>query len=172
MYRKTRFEGDITGASQMNVRQGVAYNGVTNMNRTWKSRMVPYAVSSQYSNFAKSQIAAAIEEYNRRTCIQFVPRTTESDYLYLAPDDGCYSMVGRAGGKQTVSLGSGCLKKGVIIHELMHAVGFFHEQSRNDRDVFVDILWQNIAEDMADQFQKYSLNTLQHLGNNFMMLVR
>lgn len=53
-----------------------------------------------------------------------------------------------SGGKQVISLGSGCIQKGIIIHELMHAVGFFHEQSRTDRDDFITIHWQNIQAGM------------------------
>ena len=43
-----------------------------------------------------------------------------------------------------MSLGSGCKNRGHVTHELMHALGFFHEHTRPDRDKFVKILWDNI----------------------------
>ena len=43
-----------------------------------------------------------------------------------------------------LSLGSGCKNRGHVTHELMHALGFFHEHTRPDRDKFVKILWHNI----------------------------
>lgn len=47
---------------------------------------------------SRSVIAAAMEEYAQRTCIRWVPRSTEDyDYIYIVPDRGCYSMVGKTG---------------------------------------------------------------------------
>ena len=56
----------------------------------------------------------------------------------------CQSHIGKKGGKQLLSLGSGCKNRGHVTHELMHALGFFHEHTRPDRDKFVKILWDSI----------------------------
>ena len=53
-------------------------------------------------------------------------------------------MIGRRSGKQQISIGSGCEHKGHVLHELMHTVGFMHEQSRKDRDRYVEVSWENI----------------------------
>ena len=88
-------------------------------------------------------------EYHARTCIRWEPRNTyDGDYVYIGKIDGCFSDVGRAGGRQEISLAQGCLEYDTAIHELMHAVGFYHEHERWDRDQFIDIQWQNIDRGM------------------------
>lgn len=62
----------------------------------------------------------------------------------------CYSSVGRnfwIEGGQTIGLSNGCLNSpGTIMHEVLHSLGFWHEQSRPDRDQNVEIMWENIAK--------------------------
>ena len=58
----------------------------------------------------------------------------------------CYSSLGKQNSPQVISLQvPGCTNKlGTAVHEMMHALGFFHEQSRMDRDNFINIDWNNI----------------------------
>ena len=58
----------------------------------------------------------------------------------------CYSCVGRTldSNGQVVSIGYGCEHEAIILHELMHTLGFFHTSSRPDRDAYVIIYSKNI----------------------------
>jgi meprin B len=61
----------------------------------------------------------------------------------------CWSYVGRAAfskGYQDLSIGQRCDNVGTVMHEMMHAVGFWHAQSRPDRNQVVEIMWENIQE--------------------------
>lgn len=62
----------------------------------------------------------------------------------ISPRFSCFSAIGRQGGKQRLSVGEGCEYKGTVLHEIMHALGFFHEHSRTDRDDYIMVLWWNI----------------------------
>ncbi|PAV55908.1 hypothetical protein WR25_13368 [Diploscapter pachys] len=144
-------------------------NAIKQQYRRWPSAEIPYTLSNQYGNYARSVIAKAMKEYHDKTCVRFVPRDERrhQDYIYIHPDDGCYSLVGKTGGRQPVSLDSGCIQLGTIVHELMHAVGFFHEQSRQDRDTYIEIVWRNVMNGADDQFEKYNLNVIDHLNEPY-----
>lgn len=103
-------------------------------------------------------IERALNEYHKKSCIKFVPRrASDRDFVSIeSGSSGCWSSVGRTGGKQTLNLQApGCVSKiGTVIHELLHAVGFLHEQNREDRDTFVTIITKNIRQGYEANFAK------------------
>lgn len=68
----------------------------------------------------------------------------------------CSSFVGMTKQRQNLNLGSGCYHSGTIIHELTHAIGFYHEHSRSDRDDFVRIHYENVVSGHEFNFAKLS----------------
>lgn len=103
-------------------------------------------------------IERAFKEYHKNTCLRFIPRrSSDSDYISIENGaSGCWSSVGRVGGKQVLNLQSpDCLLIiGTTIHELLHAVGFMHEQNREERDKFVFIRSGNIERGREKNFEK------------------
>lgn len=99
-----------------------------------------------------------MEEYHKTTCIRFVPRRQhDKDFITIENGaTGCWSSVGRIGGGQTVNLQSpDCLQTiGTPLHELLHAIGFMHEQNREERDTFVNINFSNVETGRERNFEK------------------
>ena len=71
---------------------------------------------------------------------------------------------GRAGGRQEVSINDMCAYVGTVLHELAHALGFWHEHSRPDRDSSVDIIWGNIQTGKEHNFGKMRYNQIDSRG--------
>ncbi|KAI1725044.1 astacin (Peptidase family m12A) domain-containing protein [Ditylenchus destructor] len=143
-------------------------NTGTYTDKLWDKGKVPYMLEEGMTESQRAAIAQAFDEYKDKTCVRFVPRQeSDHDYVYIKRNTGygCSSYVGRAGGNQTVSLEIGkCFSKGIIAHELMHALGFFHEHSRTDRDQFVNIDEDNIRPGMMRNFEKYPKKIIDPMG--------
>uniref|UniRef100_A0A3B1KGA2 Metalloendopeptidase n=1 Tax=Astyanax mexicanus TaxID=7994 RepID=A0A3B1KGA2_ASTMX len=123
---------------------------VANNNCFWKKSstglvQVPFTVSADFSSTDRAVIAGAMApSHHSKTCIRFVSRSTEIDYLSIENRDGCLSSLGRTGGKQVVSLSTrGCVYHGIVQHELNHALGFYHEHTRSDRDRYYNFNKEN-----------------------------
>ncbi|XP_053183021.1 low choriolytic enzyme-like [Scomber japonicus] len=138
---------------------------------------VPVLISNQYSPQNRRTIIQGLNSFVQSTCIRFLPLSEQTDYLYIESREGCYSYLGRRGGNQTVSLDiSQCIHHHIIQHELLHALGFHHEQNRSDRDDHIKILWENIEDGKASQFEKvqtrnlgtpYDYGSVMHYGRRF-----
>lgn len=61
-------------------------------------------------------------------------------------------------------LETGCTSLGTIQHELMHSLGFWHEQSREDRDDYVTVDMQNVRSGTE-------LNLFSHFTSNLTVLL-
>uniref|UniRef100_A0A3P8UC90 Metalloendopeptidase n=1 Tax=Amphiprion percula TaxID=161767 RepID=A0A3P8UC90_AMPPE len=135
---------------------------------------VPYTISPKYDNSERSTIIRAMKDFETRTCIRFVPRRSERAYLSIQSRYGCSSLLGRIGDRQKVSLQKfGCIDHGIIQHELMHVLGFYHEHTRSDRDQYVRINWKNVPRYYKENFKTqntenlnipYDYNSVMHYG--------
>lgn len=127
--------------------------GRTNKLKRWQNYTVPYTVDPALPNPAR--VTAAINHWQANSPLQFVPRTNQSDYITFKPGAGCSSEVGRTGSQQIINLAPDCGTTGAIIHEIGHAVGLFHEQSRSDRDKSITVHYNNIIKDDWDEYDRY-----------------
>ncbi|CAH3176709.1 unnamed protein product, partial [Porites lobata] len=171
------FEGDIilTPAQRFAVDMGLDLNGgftrgsSAYSRRQWPNGVVPYTFDPTISSepIAVKAITAAMNEWSSKTCITFKKRTTEKDYVEFFKGKGCSSYVGRISGKQIINLARGCWQMGTVAHEMAHALGFYHEQSRPDRDDYVTIRTENIKAGFEVNFKKQSSYSVDSLGTPY-----
>ncbi len=130
---------------------------ITGQNVRWPNCEIPYEIDSALAN--QSRVTDAIGHWEANTSFRFILRTLQNqgqfpDYVTFTTGNGCSAAVGRVGGQQFVRLASGC-STGNAFHEIGHAAGLWHEQSREDRDTFVTIQWQNIIPGMEANFSQH-----------------
>lgn len=128
----------------------------------WPQAKVPFIVDESIPRFP--QVMEAIDYLNLNTNISFIPRTDEKNYIHITSgNSNCYSYAGMIGGRQEIYLTTHCYTREVL-HELMHSIGFLHEQNREDRDQYIQILWENILDINHMQFKKLP-NTFLGVSN-------
>lgn len=125
---------------------------ITGTRFRWANCRIPYTIDPALPS--QNRVTEAIAHWEANTNYRFVVRTSETDYVTFTPGDGCSSSVGKQTGQQFVNLAGGCLR-GQTIHEIGHVVGLWHEQSREDRDLFVRIHWANIQAGKEHNFNQH-----------------
>lgn len=104
----------------------------------WVAGVVPYELAVTLSAAQRAQVASAMSEIARVAQVRFVPRTSEIDFVHVRDSNRNSSSIGRIGGRQDLEIFNWS-QKFVIVHELMHVLGFHHEHQRPDRDLYVTI---------------------------------
>ncbi|XP_023186971.1 meprin A subunit beta-like isoform X2 [Xiphophorus maculatus] len=122
--------------------------------KLWTSP-VPYVLDKGLDLKARGVILRAFDQFRVKSCIDFKPRDSEVYYLNIQKLDGCWSYVGRIfSNGQDLSIGQNCDFVAIVEHEILHALGFYHEQSRYDRDNHVQIEYSNIIAGKEHSFRK------------------
>ncbi|XP_034752928.1 blastula protease 10-like [Etheostoma cragini] len=139
----------------------------------WPTPHIPYEIHPELAS-RTHDIHAALAMLSNPTCVSFHERTTESNYLFFDVSAGCASYVGFIGGVQSVFIGPACTV-GNIAHELLHALGLYHEHTRADRDKYILISPSNIMQGMQKNFKiqqgktfelDYDVGSIMHYGSH------
>ncbi|CAD5119879.1 DgyrCDS8464 [Dimorphilus gyrociliatus] len=152
--------------------------------KLWKLP-IKYYVSKKITGNEKHTVnlKTAFKHWENETCLRFkeVKEYEKHDeFLNLEFSNGCSSYVGNIYGNsqegQYLSLSEPCLNDWPrLAHEIGHAVGFWHEHQRNDRDDYVEIRQKNFYPDESlfyqiilkkdtDDLVPYDYASLMHYG--------
>lgn len=124
--------------------------GIKGASYRWPNAKVPYEIDAGLPD--QGRVTDAIAHWEAKTRVRFTAKkATDDDWVRFVRAGGCASAIGRQGGMQQIFLGDNC-SKGNAIHEIGHMIGLYHEQSRSDRDNFVEIKWANISTPMRHNF--------------------
>ncbi|KAF4024944.1 hypothetical protein G4228_016830, partial [Cervus hanglu yarkandensis] len=144
------FEGDII-LDEIQER-----NAIVGERYRWP-HTIPYVLDESLEMNARGVILKAFERYRLKSCIDFKPWSGEPNYISVFKGNGCWSSVGKQLTRmQQLSIGEGCDKIATVQHEFLHALGFWHEQSRSDRDDYVSIIWDRIISGKERNFDSYN----------------
>uniref|UniRef100_A0A1B0CS03 Metalloendopeptidase n=1 Tax=Lutzomyia longipalpis TaxID=7200 RepID=A0A1B0CS03_LUTLO len=165
------FEGDIKFAADQVISP---HTGILDPYWRWEkignNPTIPYVFDSAFTATHRAVIVAGMATIQASTCVRFVPRTSERDYITIqSANSGCWSYVGRIRNAQILNLSiqAGCVTKGIATHELIHAVGFFHAQSDVNRDQYVRIKWENVMEGKEHNFEVYTNSYVTDYGEGY-----
>ena len=126
----------------------------------WTDGNVIYKFAPDVTEENRQQFVKATELWSEVAQLNFIERTDQTNYIYVENGDGNFATVGMVGGQQTLTMNNwGNLY--VVVHELGHSLGMWHEQQRSNRDDYIDILTENILD---NQHHNFNLRTTSDYG--------
>jgi len=165
------FEGDIIATPEERANFYKQNNQYGASKKRWPTHEIAYELAPELEKETRARYAVyeAINEFHSKSCLRFIKRTNQRDYIYFYDGQGCGARVGHKTGKNQITIqGPHCWKKGSVLHETMHNLGFYHEQSRPDRDSYVKIQLENLSsKDMASNFEKQTSATVDSLKSPY-----
>nr|NP_001071840.1 Tolloid protein [Ciona intestinalis]BAE06735.1 Tolloid [Ciona intestinalis] len=137
--------------------------------RKWPHGVIPYTISANFTGSQRAMFKQAMRHWEGQTCLTFIERTNEDNYIrFTYRPCGCCSYVGRKGtGPQAISIGKNCDKFGIVVHELGHVIGFWHEHTRPDRDDHIEIIYKNIQAGQEYNFEQMDSSEINSLGEKY-----
>jgi len=170
-----KFQGDIILTREQEEELfGLERTGLVDVNYRWPNNTIVYELSTSFEQHRLDDIELALKRIEEVTCLRFVERTNEVNYVYVSGESGgCYSNVGYVNrGRQQLNLEPGdfCFRIGTIIHEFLHTVGFHHMHSATERDNYVTIMWENIRPGTESNFNSYGPDRITNFGIDYDVL--
>jgi tolkin protein len=164
-----KYQGGYDDSSaETHMRRRVPRAATARKERVWDYGVIPYEIDGNFSGAHKALFKQAMRHWENFTCVKFVEKvpTEHPNYiLFTERPCGCCSFVGKRGnGPQAISIGKNCDKFGIVVHELGHVVGFWHEHTRPDRDDHVQIMRDNIMTGQEYNFNKLTGEEVNSLG--------
>ncbi|XP_048514923.1 bone morphogenetic protein 1 isoform X1 [Athalia rosae] len=157
-----------TSLSRIALRSRARRAATARKERVWDHGVIPYEIDGNFSGAHKALFKQAMRHWENFTCVKFVERVPREHPNYIVFTErpcGCCSFVGKRGnGPQAISIGRNCDKFGIVVHELGHVVGFWHEHTRPDRDRHVQIIRDNIMSGQEYNFNKLTEEEVNSLG--------
>jgi len=136
--------------------------------RLWPGAVIPYVFTSSFTYTDRLTFAKAVEAIEANTCLKFKGRTSEKYYMRVERECACggscfgggYTDGLGARAPRRLVIGAACISPssasgvGLVIHEILHALGVIHTQNRPDRDTYIWIDWPRITASGQAQYKK------------------